>query len=102
MVRIFMADHRALIHGGLRMLLQARRDFGICGEADNGVDAVELAIEAKPDVALLDVNMLGLNGIEAPRQVHTAVPTTEILIFTDENNEDIMRYCLRAGASGFS
>jgi DNA-binding NarL/FixJ family response regulator len=101
MVRIFLADHRVLIRSGLRTLLQARRDFAVCGEADNGVDAVKLAIEAKPDVAILDVNMLGLDGIEAMRQVHTATPNTEILIFTDENNEDILRDCLRAGASGY-
>jgi DNA-binding NarL/FixJ family response regulator len=101
MVRIFLADHRVVIRGGLRTLLQARRDFAICGEANNGVDAVKLAIEAKPDVAILDVDMPGLNGIEATRQVHTATPNTEILIFTAENNEDIMRECLRAGAGGY-
>jgi DNA-binding NarL/FixJ family response regulator len=101
MVRILLADHHALIRGGLRALLRARKDFFICGEAENGIEAVELAIQAKPDVAIMDVNMSGINGIEATRQIHKAAPNTEILIFTAENNEDIMRECLLAGARGY-
>jgi DNA-binding NarL/FixJ family response regulator len=101
MVRIFLADHHVLIRGGLRTLLRARKDFSVCGEADNGIDAVKLAIQTKPDVAIMNVNMPGINGIEATRQIRKAVPNTEILIFTAENNEDIMRECLRAGAGGY-
>jgi DNA-binding NarL/FixJ family response regulator len=100
-VRIFLADHHVLIRGGLRTLLRARRDFFICGEADNGIDAVKLATQAKPDVVVMNVNMPGLNGIEATRQIRKAAPTTEILIFTAESNEDIMRESLRAGAGGY-
>lgn len=101
MLRIFLADHHVLIRGGLRALLRARRDFSVCGEADNGVDAVNSVIQAKPDVAILSVNMPGINGIEATRQIRSALPNTEILIFTAESNEDIMRECLRAGAGGY-
>ena len=101
MVRIFLADHHVLIRGGLRTLLRERRDFSICGEADNGIDAVKLVIQTKPDVAIMNVNMPGINGIEATRQIRKAAPATEILIFTAENNEDIMRECLRAGAGGY-
>ena len=100
MVRIFLADHHTLIRGGLRALLGARSDFSICGEADNGADAVKLAIEAKPDIAIMDVNMPRLNGIEATRQIRTGTPHTEILIFTAESSGDMLRECLRAGASG--
>jgi DNA-binding NarL/FixJ family response regulator len=101
MVRVFLADHHVFVRGGLRSLLRARGDFAICGEADNGVDAVKLAIQSKPDVAILSVNMPGINGIEATRQIRSAVPNIEVLIFTAENNEDIMRECLRAGAGGY-
>jgi DNA-binding NarL/FixJ family response regulator len=101
MGRIFLADHHVLIRGGLRALLRTREDFSICGEADNGIEAVKLAIQAKPDVAIMNVNMPGLNGIEATRQIRKAAPNTEILIFTAEDNEDIMRECLRAGAGGY-
>jgi DNA-binding NarL/FixJ family response regulator len=101
MVRIFLADHHVLIRGGLRTLLRARRDFFICGEADNGIEAVKLVIQAKPDIVVMSVNMPGINGIEATRQIRRATPNTEILIFTAESNEDIMRECLRAGAGGY-
>jgi DNA-binding NarL/FixJ family response regulator len=101
MVCIFLADHHVLIRGGLRTLLRARKDFSICGEADNGIDAVKLVIQTKPDVAIMNVNMPGINGIEATRQIRKATPDTEVLIFTAENNEDIMRECLRAGAGGY-
>jgi DNA-binding NarL/FixJ family response regulator len=101
MVRVFLADHHVLIRGGLRTLLQARRDFFICGEADNGIEAVKLAIQAKPDIVIMNVNMPGINGIEATRQIRKAMPNTEVLIFTAESNEDIMRECLRAGAGGY-
>lgn len=90
-----------MIRGGLRSLLRARRDFSVCGEADNGIDAVKLVIQSKPDIAIMNVNMPGINGIEATRQIRKATPKTEILIFTAENNEDIMRECLRAGAGGY-
>jgi len=101
MVRIFLADNHVLILGGLRTLLRARSDFFICGEADNGMEAVKLAIAAKPDVVIMDVYMPGINGIEVTRQIRKALPNTEVLIFTAESNEDIMRECLRAGAGGY-
>jgi DNA-binding NarL/FixJ family response regulator len=101
MVRIFLADNRVLIRGGLRALLRVRGDFFICGEADNGIEAVKLAIQAKPDVVTMNVNMPCINGIEATRQIRKSSPNTEILIFTAEGNEDIMRECLRAGAGGY-
>jgi DNA-binding NarL/FixJ family response regulator len=101
MVRVFLADHHSLIRGGLRTLLRARSDFSICGEADNGIEAVKLAIQAKPNVVVMNVNLPDINGIEATRQIRKALPDTEILIFTAENNEDIMRESLKAGARGY-
>jgi DNA-binding NarL/FixJ family response regulator len=101
MARIFLADDHVLIRGGLRTLLRAYKDFSICGETDNGIEAVRQAIQAKPDVVIMNVNIPGINGIEATRQIRKATPNTEILIFTTESNEDIMRECLRAGAAGY-
>jgi DNA-binding NarL/FixJ family response regulator len=101
MLRIFLADHSALIRGGLRTLLLARGDFSICGEADNGIEAVKLAIQTKPNVVVMNINLPDINGIEATRQVRKASPNTEILIFTAENNEDIMHESLKAGARGY-
>ena len=101
MVRILLADNHALIRGGLRALLRERGDFSICGEAKNGAEAIKLAIQAKPDVAIINVNMPDINGVEATRQIRKARPDTEVLIFTAETNDDIMRECLRAGAGGY-
>jgi DNA-binding NarL/FixJ family response regulator len=101
MLRIFVADDHLLIRGGLRTLFRNRRDFSICGESGNGREAVELAIAAKPDILIVNVNLPGINGIEATRQVRERSPDTEILIFTAENNEDLMREALRAGARGY-
>ena len=101
MVRVFLADQHVVIRGGLRTLLRTRRDIFVCGEADNGIEAVKLATQVKPDVVIMNVNIPGTNGIELTRQMRKATPNTEILIFTAESNEDIMRECLRAGARGY-
>jgi DNA-binding NarL/FixJ family response regulator len=101
MARILLADNHALIRGGLRALLRGRSDFSICGEAESGAEAIKLAIQAKPDVAIININMPDINGIEVTRQIRKTRPDTEVLIFTSETNEDIMRECLRAGAGGY-
>lgn len=101
MVRIFLADHHVVIRGGLRTLLRARSDFFICGEAESGFEAIKGTIQVKPDVVVMNVNMPDMNGIEATRQILKALPDTEILIFTAESNEDIMREALNAGARGY-
>jgi DNA-binding NarL/FixJ family response regulator len=101
MLRILLADDHALIRGGLRTLLGARREFFICGEADDGINAVKLAIQTQPAVVVMNINLPDINGIEATRQIRKASPDTEILIFTDENNEDLMREALKAGARGY-
>jgi DNA-binding NarL/FixJ family response regulator len=101
MVRIFLADNHVLIRGGLRSLLRPQRDFCICGEADNGRDAIDLTIRAKPDVLVVNINLTGINGIEVTRQILRETPNTEVLIFTTSDNEDLMRQALQAGARGY-
>ena len=101
MVRIFLADQHVLIRGGLRTIVRARRDFSICGETGHGREAVKLIVEAKPDVVIMNINLPGINGIEATRQIRKAAPQTEVLIFTAESNEDLMREAFRAGARGY-
>jgi DNA-binding NarL/FixJ family response regulator len=101
MLRIFLADDHILIRGGLRTLLRSRRDFSICGESGDGREAVELIIRAKPDIVIINVHLPGINGIEATRQIRKASPHTEVLVFTGEDNEDLMHEALRAGARGY-
>jgi DNA-binding NarL/FixJ family response regulator len=101
MLRIFVADNHVLIRAGLRAVLRARRDFSICGEASNGLDAVLMAIQAKPDIVIIDINQPGMNGVDAIWQIREASPDTEFLIFTADGNEDRIREARHAGARGY-
>jgi DNA-binding NarL/FixJ family response regulator len=101
MIRIILADHHQVIRGGLRALLEPRSNFHICGETGDGRGAVDLAIQKKPDVVVINVNLPVINGIEATRQIRRAAPGTDVLIYTAENNADLVREALRAGARGY-
>jgi DNA-binding NarL/FixJ family response regulator len=101
MTSVLLADNHLLIRGGLRTLLQARGDFHVCGEASDGYEAVSLAIHKHPDIVITNINLPGINGIEVTRQICQNVPAAQILIFTAEDNEDLMREALRAGARGY-
>jgi DNA-binding NarL/FixJ family response regulator len=101
MVRILLADESAVVRRGLRALLETREGFKICGEAIDGRAAVQLAAHLRPDVAVLEISLPILNGIEATRQIRKMVPTTEVLIFTLEDAGDKIQAALQAGAGGF-
>jgi DNA-binding NarL/FixJ family response regulator len=101
MVRVLLADDHGVVRSGLRGFLEKRADFSVCAEARNGREAVDLAIRKKPDVAVLDLSLSVLNGMEATRQIRRYVPETEILIFTARVNEDLVREALYAGARGY-
>jgi DNA-binding NarL/FixJ family response regulator len=100
-MRVLLADDHVVIRDGLRTLLQTHNNFQICGEASNGREAVDLAVQKKPDVVIININLPEINGIEATRQIRKQAPGTEILIFTKENNQDLLREALRAGARGY-
>jgi DNA-binding NarL/FixJ family response regulator len=101
MIRIVLADNHLVIRGGLRALLEARSNFHICGETGDGRGAVDLATQKKPDVVVINVNLPDINGIEATRRIRRAAPDTNVLIYTAENNADLIREALRAGARGY-
>ena len=101
MVRILLADNRLLIRAGLRALLQTHSDFHICGEARSGQEAVDLACQKKPDIDVININMPIVNGIEATRRIRKESSGTEILIYTKEDNSDLIREALCAGARGY-
>ena len=101
MVRILLADDHAVVRRGLRALLEARQDFEVCAEASNGREAVELALHHKPDVAVLDISLPIVNGIEATRQIRREAPGTEVMIFTLHDRESEIRDVLHAGARGY-
>jgi DNA-binding NarL/FixJ family response regulator len=101
MVRILLADDHAVVRRGLRALLEAQQDFEVCAEASNGREAVELALQHRPDVAVLDISLTILSGIEATRQIRRDTPATEVMIFTLRENENEIRDVLHAGARGY-
>jgi len=100
-VKLLVADDHAIVRRGLQALLEAQVGWQVCGVADNGQAAVDLATEHRPDVVILDYSLPGLNGLEATRHIRLASPGSEVLIYTMHNNEDLIRDVLRAGARGY-
>jgi DNA-binding NarL/FixJ family response regulator len=101
-VKVLVADDQALVRGGLRKIIESEPDMRVVGEAEDGVDAVEAAARAKPDVALMDIRMPRLDGIEATRRiVARAGEGVRVLILTTFGLDEYVYEALRAGASGF-
>jgi DNA-binding NarL/FixJ family response regulator len=100
MVRILLADNLAVVRRGLGALFDARQDFEVCAEASNGREAVELALHQKPDVAILNIDLPVVSGIDATRKIRNELPATEVLIFTSNLRENEIRDVLDAGARG--
>jgi DNA-binding NarL/FixJ family response regulator len=100
-VRILIADDHQVVRTGLRALLESRAGWQVCAEAANGREAVEKAGQLKPDVAVLDIGMPLLNGVEATRQIRKLSPQTEILILTMHDSELLVQEVLEAGAHGY-
>lgn len=96
-----MADDHELVRRGIRGLLCARRGWTVVGEAMNGREAVEKANRLKPDVAILDISMPDLDGLQATRLIRDAVPTTEVVVLTMHESDQMVRRVLDAGALGY-
>jgi DNA-binding NarL/FixJ family response regulator len=100
-IRILLADDHTIVRQGLRKILEESRDWQVVGEAGNGRDAVRLALDLQPDVAILDIGMPLLNGIEAARQIARRLPDTRILILSMHSDEAYIIQALEAGAKGY-
>jgi DNA-binding NarL/FixJ family response regulator len=100
-LRILVADDHQVVRTGLRALLESKTGWQVCAEAANGREAVEKANELQPDVAVLDIGMPLLNGVEATRQIRRVSPGTEILILTMHDSEHMIQGVLDAGAHGY-
>jgi DNA-binding NarL/FixJ family response regulator len=101
MVSVLLADDHEVLRRGLRQIIEDQPGWTVCGEAGNGREAVELATKEKPDIAVIDISMPELNGLEATRQIRKASPRTEVLVFTMHENENLVREVLSAGARGY-
>jgi DNA-binding NarL/FixJ family response regulator len=101
MVRILLADDHDIVRRGLKALLQERVGWEISGEAISGREAVELARELQPDIAIVDLMMPELNGLETTRQIRKVSERTQVLIFTMHHTEALVHDVLEAGARGY-
>ncbi len=100
-IRIVLAEDHSLVREGTHRILEQYSDLTVVGEAENGEQALELITRLKPDVAILDIRMPKLNGIEVVRQMKTHSPDTKALMLTAYDDDDYILALMEAGASGY-
>lgn len=100
-IRVLIADDHTIMRAGLRSLLEKEDQIEVVAEAENGRRAVQLAIEHKPDVVVMDVSMPDLNGIEATSQVLASLPEAKVIALSMHTDKRFVMGMLRAGASGY-
>jgi len=100
-IRVLIADDQEMVREGFSVLLGSRPDIEVAGEAVDGRDAVDKVAALRPHVALLDVRMPVMNGLEATREIVLTAPETKVLILTTYDLDEYVYQALRAGASGF-
>jgi two-component system, NarL family, response regulator NreC len=100
-VRVLIADDHPLIRSGLRALLERESEFQVVGEASDGYEAIELATRLKPDVAMLDVGMPRLNGIDAAQHIFERIAGVRIILVSMHSDESYVLRALKSGARGY-
>jgi DNA-binding NarL/FixJ family response regulator len=100
-LRVLIADDHGIVRSGVRMLLERQEDIEVVGEAENGADARDLAIRERPDLAILDVKMPKLTGLQATREIREQAPDVAVLILSMYDDERYLFEALKAGASGY-
>jgi NarL family two-component system response regulator LiaR len=101
MIRVLIADDHAMVREGTRELLEQETDLTVVAEAGDGEEAVRLAGAFKPDVAIIDISMPRLNGIEATKQIKALYPSLAVLILTAYDDDEYVFSFLEAGAAGY-
>lgn len=99
--RILLADDHALVRRGVRLILDAEPDLTVVAEAADGAEAIDLALKERPDLAVLDIAMPRLTGLQAARELSRSLPDLRILILTMYDNEQYFFEALKVGASGY-
>ena len=98
---ILVADDHELVRRGIRGLLRAPRGWKVVGEAANGREAIEKANKLKPDVAIVDLTMPDLDGLQATRKIREESPATKVVVLTMHESDQMVRRVLDAGALGY-
>lgn len=100
-IQLLIADDHQILRAGLRKLLEADPELAVCGEATSGEEAVRLTRELTPDIVLMDINMPGMNGLEAAKAIRQSGSPARILILTMHEDVELLQASIRAGASGY-
>ena len=100
-IRILLADDHTILRNGINALLSNEEDMEVIAEAEDGRTAVNLACEFEPDVAIVDIAMPLLNGLETTRKISKQIPQVKVLILSMHDNEEYIRQTLQAGAMGY-
>jgi two-component system response regulator NreC len=100
-IRVLLADDHTIVRQGVRLCLEAMGDIEVVAEAEDGQIAVQLANQLRPDVAVVDLTMPRLNGVEAIRQIRRDLPDTEVVVLSVHDSEPYVVQALRAGAAGY-
>ena len=101
MIRVLLVDDHAVVRTGFRLLLQSRADVTVVGEADSGESAYQRYVEIRPDVAVLDLAMPGMGGMEALRRIVARDPQARVLALSAHDDATYVRHALQEGALGF-
>jgi two-component system response regulator NreC len=101
MIRLLLVDDHAMVRGGIRMVLERQPDMQVVAEAATGAQAVALALLLQPTVAILDVGLSDMDGIEALQRIKARAPQIRVLMITGTRNEQYLRRALEAGALGY-
>jgi len=100
-ISVFLVDDHRVLRDGLRILLESQEDIDVIGEAEDGNKAIKGILRVKPDVAVMDITMPELNGIDAARTIHETLPETGIVILSIHSDLEHVFRALQAGAQGY-
>jgi len=100
-LRLLVVDDHDVVRAGVRTLLARHAGFEICGEASNGLDAIQKVQSLKPDIAVVDIRMPDLDGLEVTRRIRKISPQTEVVILTMYDSSHLVEEAIRAGARGY-
>jgi len=100
-IKILVADNHGILRQGIEALIEKHSDMEVVGQADNGLTAVEITRQLRPDVVLMDVTMPELNGIEATRQIKSELPEVKVLALSVHAKREFVLDMVRAGVSGY-
>jgi DNA-binding NarL/FixJ family response regulator len=100
-MRILIADDHAVVRKGVCSILESHKDLEVCGEASNGKEAIQKAIELEPNLVILDVTMPVLNGFRAAKKINELMPDVPILMLSMHTGEEMVRISRSVGARGF-